>query len=86
MTAGTKSKNKVSFSAVDVVLAAEARGLILGGAIARALDAGLAVARKPGKLPWKTITFCRPVAHLASFTQSSLSSAPLVAKKKRLIC
>lgn len=41
---------------VDVVLAAEARGLILGGAIARALDAGLAVARKPGKLPGERIS------------------------------
>ena len=41
---------------IDVVLAAEARGLILGGAIARALGAGLAVARKPGKLPGEHIS------------------------------
>ncbi|MGD9694914.1 MAG: adenine phosphoribosyltransferase [Thermoleophilia bacterium] len=35
----------------DVVLGIEARGLVLGGAIAQALGLGLAVARKPGKLP-----------------------------------
>lgn len=40
---------------VDVVLGAEARGFILGGAIARELDAGFACARKPGKLPYDTI-------------------------------
>ena len=41
---------------VDFVLAAEARGFILGGALARALDAGFIPARKPGKLPSATIT------------------------------
>jgi adenine phosphoribosyltransferase len=41
---------------VDVVLGAEARGFILGGAIARSLDAGFACARKPGKLPFDVIT------------------------------
>jgi adenine phosphoribosyltransferase len=40
---------------VDVVLGAEARGFILGGAIARELGAGFACARKPGKLPYDTI-------------------------------
>jgi adenine phosphoribosyltransferase len=40
---------------VDVVLGAEARGFILGGAIAHALGAGIACARKPGKLPYEVI-------------------------------
>ncbi len=36
---------------VDFVVAAEARGFILGGALARALGVGFVPARKPGKLP-----------------------------------
>lgn len=40
---------------VDVVLGAEARGFIIGGAVARDLGVGFAAARKPGKLPWKTL-------------------------------
>jgi adenine phosphoribosyltransferase len=36
---------------VDLVVAAEARGFILGGAVARELGAGFVPARKPGKLP-----------------------------------
>ena len=38
----------------DVVVAAEARGFILGAALARALGAGFIPARKPGKLPRAT--------------------------------
>ena len=41
---------------VDVVLAAEARGFIFGGALARELGAGFAPARKRGKLPSETIS------------------------------
>jgi adenine phosphoribosyltransferase len=41
---------------VDLVVAAEARGFILGGAIARELDAGFVPARKPGKLPHDTVS------------------------------
>ena len=40
---------------VDYVVAAEARGFILGGAVAHALGAGFVPARKPGKLPHDTI-------------------------------
>ncbi len=36
---------------VDVVLGIEARGFVIGAAIARSLRLGLAIARKPGKLP-----------------------------------
>ena len=42
--------------AVDLVVAAEARGFILGGALARSLRAGFVPARKPGKLPHDTIS------------------------------
>jgi len=40
---------------VDFVVAAEARGFILGGAVTRELGAGFVPARKPGKLPHDTI-------------------------------
>ncbi|MBN1153195.1 MAG: adenine phosphoribosyltransferase [Dehalococcoidia bacterium] len=36
----------------DLILGAEARGFIMGAAIAYALRIGFAAARKPGKLPW----------------------------------
>jgi adenine phosphoribosyltransferase len=41
---------------VDYVVAAEARGFILGGAVARELGAGFVPARKPGKLPGETVS------------------------------
>jgi adenine phosphoribosyltransferase len=41
---------------VNCVLAAEARGFLLGPALALALDAGFALARKPGKLPYDTVS------------------------------
>jgi adenine phosphoribosyltransferase len=41
---------------IDFVVAAEARGFILGGALARALHAGFVPARKPGKLPHETLS------------------------------
>jgi adenine phosphoribosyltransferase len=40
----------------DLVLGAEARGFILGGALAYRLGCGFAAARKPGKLPWRTVS------------------------------
>ncbi|WP_114795798.1 adenine phosphoribosyltransferase [Gaiella occulta] len=39
----------------DIILGAEARGFIFGGALAYALGCGFVAARKPGKLPWKTV-------------------------------
>jgi adenine phosphoribosyltransferase len=39
----------------DVILGAEARGFILGGALAYKLGCGFVAARKPGKLPWRTV-------------------------------
>ena len=40
---------------IDFVVAAEARGFILGGALARSLGAGFVPARKRGKLPHETV-------------------------------
>jgi adenine phosphoribosyltransferase len=39
----------------NLVLGAESRGFILGGALAHELACGFVAARKPGKLPWKTV-------------------------------
>jgi adenine phosphoribosyltransferase len=39
---------------VDYVMSAEARGFVLGGAVAAAAGAGFVLARKPGKLPRET--------------------------------
>ncbi len=41
---------------IDFVVAAEARGFILGGALARELHAGFIPARKRGRLPADTVT------------------------------
>ena len=41
---------------VQFVVAAEARGFILGAALARELGAGFVPARKPGKLPSDTVS------------------------------
>jgi adenine phosphoribosyltransferase len=45
-----KYKNKK----IDKVAAVEARGFILGGAVAYKLGAGFVPVRKSGRLPWKT--------------------------------
>jgi adenine phosphoribosyltransferase len=39
---------------VDMVLGVESRGFIVGSAVAYGLGTGLALVRKPGKLPWQT--------------------------------
>ncbi len=40
----------------DCVIAAEARGFLLGPSLALELDAGFVLARKPGKLPYETVS------------------------------
>jgi adenine phosphoribosyltransferase len=40
---------------VELVVGAEARGFLLGPALARELGAGFVLARKPGKLPHETV-------------------------------
>jgi adenine phosphoribosyltransferase len=47
---------EVRTAEIDFVVAAEARGFILGAALARELGAGFVPARKPGKLPAETIS------------------------------
>jgi adenine phosphoribosyltransferase len=42
--------------APDLVIAAEARGFLLGPALALELGAGFVLARKPGKLPYETVS------------------------------
>ena len=44
------------FDSIDLVVAIESRGFILGAPVALELGAGLVPVRKPGKLPYKTIT------------------------------
>ena len=39
---------------IDQVAGIDARGFILGGALAIELEAGFTALRKPGKLPWQT--------------------------------
>jgi len=41
---------------IDLIVAAEARGFILGGALARELGVGFVPARKAGKLPQETVS------------------------------
>jgi adenine phosphoribosyltransferase len=41
---------------VDYVVAAEARGFLLGPALAVQLGAGFVLARRPGKLPYETVS------------------------------
>jgi adenine phosphoribosyltransferase len=52
----TRLASLVAPSQVDYVVAAEARGFILGAALARELEAGFVPARKPGKLPGETVS------------------------------
>jgi len=40
----------------ELVIGAEARGFLLGPAVANELDSGFVLARKPGKLPYETLT------------------------------
>ena len=43
-------------SKIDQVAGIEARGFILGGAVAHQLSAGFVPVRKKGKLPWETVS------------------------------
>jgi adenine phosphoribosyltransferase len=46
--------DRFSDRAIDLVIGVEARGFILAGALAFALNSGTTLIRKPGKLPYRT--------------------------------
>ncbi len=48
--------NRYVGAGVDIVAGIESRGFILASALAYKIGAGLAIIRKPGKLPYKTIS------------------------------
>jgi adenine phosphoribosyltransferase len=66
----------------DVILGAEARGFIFGGALADRLGCGFVPARKPGKLPWSTI---EAVYELEYGTDSLQVHADAIGKGARVI-
>ncbi|MBT3536364.1 MAG: purine phosphoribosyltransferase family protein, partial [Rhodospirillaceae bacterium] len=43
-------------SSITAIAGIEARGFILGGAVAHQLSIGFVAVRKKGKLPWQTIS------------------------------
>ncbi len=67
---------------VDCVVAAEARGFLLGPALALELGAGFALARKPGKLPYETVS----AEYLLEYGAGALElHADAVASGKRVL-
>ena len=66
----------------DLVLGAEARGFILGAAIAREVGCGFLPARRPGKLPPETVS----VNYALEYGQNSLELNPdLIARGSRVV-
>ncbi len=52
----TEMKNMVEGRDVDCIVAIDARGFIVGAAVAALLGVGFVPVRKPGKLPYETVT------------------------------
>jgi len=48
--------NLVSHEKIDLIVGAESRGFMIGAAMAYKMNIGFIPVRKPGKLPWKTIS------------------------------
>lgn len=46
----------VSHEKIDLIVGAESRGFMIGTALAYKMNVGFIPVRKPGKLPWKTIS------------------------------
>jgi adenine phosphoribosyltransferase len=66
----------------DIVVGAEARGFILGAAIAEAAGVGFVPARRPGKLPPETVS----VSYALEYGQNSLEVHPeLIPKGARVV-
>ena len=66
----------------DVILGGEARGFILGAALAYKLGCGFVAARRPGKLPWETIS----ASYALEYGENALEvHADAVAKGQRVL-
>jgi adenine phosphoribosyltransferase len=66
----------------DIVVGAEARGFILGAAIAAQAGVGFVPARRPGKLPPETVS----VTYALEYGQNSLELHPdLIAKGAKVV-
>ena len=66
----------------DVILGAEARGFILGATVAYKLGCGFVAARRPGKLPWKTVS----ASYALEYGENSLElHADAIAKGQRVL-
>ena len=66
----------------DVILGAEARGFILGATVAYKLGCGFVAARRPGKLPWKTVS----ASYALEYGQNSLElHADAIASGQRVL-
>jgi adenine phosphoribosyltransferase len=66
----------------DLVLGAEARGFILGAAIAKDAGCGFVPARRPGKLPPETVT----ARYLLEYGENSLEvNADAIARGARVV-
>src|SRR5262245_46072212 len=66
----------------DVILGAEARGFILGAAIASAASCGFVPARRPGKLPPETVS----ASYMLEYGENALELHPdLIPKGARVV-
>lgn len=66
----------------DVILGAEARGFILGAAIASAVGCGFVPARRPGKLPPETVS----ASYVLEYGENALELHPdLIPKGARVV-
>ena len=66
----------------DLVLGAEARGFILGAAIAREVGCGFIAARRPGKLPPETVS----ASYALEYGQNALELHPsMIGKEARVL-
>lgn len=65
---------------VSHILGIEARGFILGAGLAHELGAGFLPARKPGKLPWQTVTESYQLEYGSDSLEAHLDASPPGAK------
>jgi adenine phosphoribosyltransferase len=66
----------------DLILGAEARGFILGGALAHELGCGFVAARRPGKLPPETVS----ATYALEYGQNALELHPeMIGRGSRVV-